>query len=56
MHNDQGDGDLAQLIIQMLLIFKFYIWEHFHLKLKLKLSNMYTYISLLHHTGKQPNP
>ena len=31
------------------LIFKFYIWEHLKLKLKLKLSNMYAYVNLLYH-------
>ena len=27
------------------LIFKFYIWEHLELKLELKLSNMYAYVT-----------
>ena len=31
------------------LIFRFYTWEHLELKLKLKLSNMFTYINLLHY-------
>ena len=45
---DHTDGNLHN--DQHTLIFKFYIWEHLKLKLKLKLSNMYAYVNLLHYT------
>ena len=42
---DQTDGDFHN---DHTLRFKFYIWEHLKLKSKLKLSNMYAYVNLLH--------
>ena len=46
--SDHTDGDLHNA--QHTLIFKFYIWEHLKLKLKLKLFNMYAHVNLLHYT------